>query len=98
MGRPYLAKSRRIAEALGGDLALGYCDLPKGARQVLRRGVTGTKLRVFSTLVVGGVEGSATLAAERLMSVGGRLSCVTTMVNCFWYDRPPASVAWTRIA
>ena len=41
--------------------------LPKGARQVIRRGVTGTKLRVFSTLVVGGVEGSATLAAERVL-------------------------------
>lgn len=33
MGRSYLAKSRRIAEALGGDLALEYCHLLKGARQ-----------------------------------------------------------------
>ena len=41
--------------------------LPKGARRVVRAGTVGTKLRVFRTLVVGGVEGSATLAAERVV-------------------------------
>lgn len=42
-------------------------SLPKGARRVVRAGASGTELRVFSTLVVGGVEGSATLATERVV-------------------------------
>jgi hypothetical protein len=33
MGRSYHAKSRRIAEVLGDDLALGYCHLLKGKNQ-----------------------------------------------------------------
>ena len=41
--------------------------LPKGARRVVRAGVAGTRLRVLRTLVVAGVEGSATLAAERVV-------------------------------
>jgi uncharacterized protein YabE (DUF348 family) len=41
--------------------------LPQGVRRVIHAGAVGTKLCVYRTLVVGGVEGSATLAAESVV-------------------------------
>jgi 3D (Asp-Asp-Asp) domain-containing protein len=42
-------------------------SLPKGKRRVVRKGSAGTRLRVYRTLVVSGVESSATLATERVV-------------------------------
>ncbi|HEY5540071.1 MAG TPA: 3D domain-containing protein [Coriobacteriia bacterium] len=41
--------------------------LPKGVRRVLKPGGNGSVMRVFRSLVVGGVEGSATLTAEKVV-------------------------------
>jgi 3D (Asp-Asp-Asp) domain-containing protein len=41
--------------------------LPKGIRRVIRPGRAGASIRVFRTVVVGGVEGAPTLAAEKIV-------------------------------
>jgi uncharacterized protein YabE (DUF348 family)/3D (Asp-Asp-Asp) domain-containing protein len=41
--------------------------LPEGVRRVVQRGADGSAMRVFRSLVVGGVEGSATLTAENVV-------------------------------
>jgi len=42
--------------------------LPRGTRKVVTPGADGSILRVYRSLVVGGVEGSATLSAEKLVT------------------------------
>lgn len=43
-------------------------SLPRGTRRVVEPGVPGTTLQVYRTLVVGGVEGSATLSASKVIT------------------------------
>ena len=42
--------------------------LPRGTRKIVTPGADGSILRVYRSLVVGGVEGSATLSAEKLVT------------------------------
>jgi uncharacterized protein YabE (DUF348 family)/3D (Asp-Asp-Asp) domain-containing protein len=41
--------------------------LPKGARRIVKHGSAGSAMRVFRSMVVGGVEGPATLTAEKVV-------------------------------
>jgi 3D (Asp-Asp-Asp) domain-containing protein len=41
--------------------------LPPGVRRVVREGVAGTRVNIFRAVVTAGIEGSATLAAQRVI-------------------------------
>jgi 3D (Asp-Asp-Asp) domain-containing protein len=43
-------------------------SLPRGTKRVVKSGAPGTTLQVYSTIVVGGVEGTATLSASKVLA------------------------------